>query len=423
MGGIPNSVAGLRIVLKAHTLNGPHRPRRSQPDSCRAQSARRRCGDEAPFPTGTATRECGAEAKRHNRPVGRVPTGGHAEEAVAAQQRIDDLLCRDQQQCQSARLQARALQRSCPWTSRAGCVTQSLRNPRFRVSVSDRCRPPAASRRSRRRRDCALGSDHVASSRKIPSASQSKALHERSSSHRRTLHLPALAVRVRAPAGRLDQRHAALRLGDSVACAGPPADLETGNTDNAAAVCGASRFRMSIGGPLSVGQVPGSSLTNCPSQRCPAPRCSLRPAGAQNRRHRRIRRRQAFRAAASNLHRDPRHSQAQPRGHRRRRAEAPARRLHGREPERQLVARVRYDPHRGATQLVETSARTPAAGWPNSPRRSRRQSVPPPGFPVRMCCAMSLRYLEGEGRAAQPVRVLDVRGRRLERLAHARRAP
>ena len=66
----------------------------------------------------------------------RAGPGGHAEEAVAAQQRIDDLPCRDQQQCQSARLQARALQRSCPWMSRAGCVTQSLRNPRFRVSVS-----------------------------------------------------------------------------------------------------------------------------------------------------------------------------------------------------------------------------------------------------------------------------------------------
>ena len=48
------------------------------------------------------------------------------------------------------------------------------------------------------------------------------------------------------------------------------------------------------------------------------------------------------------LHRDPRRPPAQPQGHRRRRSEAPARRLHRRERQRQVVARVRHDLHRGA---------------------------------------------------------------------------
>ena len=54
------------------------------------------------------------------------------------------------------------------------------------------------------------------------------------------------------------------------------------------------------------------------------------------------------------LHRDSRRPHAQPQGHRRRRSEAPARRVHRRERQRQVVARVRHDLHRGAAPLVET---------------------------------------------------------------------
>ena len=53
-------------------------------------------------------------------------------------------------------------------------------------------------------------------------------------------------------------------------------------------------------------------------------------------------------AAASDLHRDPRRPPAQPQGHRHRRAEAPARRVHGGERQRQVVARLRHHLYRGA---------------------------------------------------------------------------
>ena len=75
------------------------------------------------------------------------------------------------------------------------------------------------------------------------------------------------------------------------------------------------------------------------------------------------------------LHRDPRRPHAQPQGHRRRRAEAPARRVHGRERQRQVVARLRHDLHRAQRQLVET--------FSTYARRRRPQLTRPPVDAIR----------------------------------------
>ena len=104
------------------------------------------------------------------------------------------------------------------------CVTQSPRNPRFRLSVSDRCRVPAPSRRPRRR---VTGIAHS-----VPTTWRAAARFPRrprakrctNATHRASRHAPPSRAGGSCSSTRgLDQRHAALRLGHSVACAGPPA--------------------------------------------------------------------------------------------------------------------------------------------------------------------------------------------------------